>query len=192
MISNIPWSRIPQATEDNKRAADLLLRLDDGRERRTGYDGGFLFLHDATHTEASKQSISADTETLLTIDGLASDSLTDFRRGLSLDTWSGNTLKPEARGEVYAIVIEFKLSKATSTQTFVHLAGKIGASYDTSRTDERKPLTKGNGITDFLSFTKQVFVTNDLGLAGMRFFLTFDEDVTIWDKAIFIQRTHSP
>lgn len=192
MASNIPWDSIPDATEDNKRAADLLLRLDNGEERRTGYDGGWIYLRDATHTEASKQSITADTETLLSIDGLAADSDTEFRRGLPLDIWSNNIFRPLAHGEAYIMSIDFKVSKSSSTLTYAHLAGKVGASYSVSVTDERKSLTKGNGITDFLVYTKIIFVTNQMGENGLKFFLTFDEDVSIWDKAIFIQRTHSP
>jgi hypothetical protein len=192
MSSNIPWDSIPEATEDNKRAADLLIRLDDGQERRTGYDGGWLYYHDDTHTASNKQAISADTETLVSIDGAAADSDTSFRRGIPLDVWSSNFFNDTATTEIYTVSIDFKVDKATSSQTFVHMAGKIGSGYSTSITDERKPLTKGSGIQDFIVFNKILFVTNAFGADGLRFFLTFDEDVNIWDKAIFIQRTHSP
>lgn len=188
----IDWDNIPDATKQNKRAADLLIRTSDGQERRTGYDGGWLVFADGEHPETNKQSISAGTETLLSVDGLGANTNSDYARGVPLDVWEANTLQPQATGEVYNVIISFKLSKASSTQTFVHLAGKIGASYTVSITDERKPLTKGSGITDFLTFTKTIAVDNHVGLNGLRFFLTFDEVVEIWDKAIFIQRTHSP
>ncbi len=191
-MSQINWDQIPSASEEGKRGADLIIRTDAGEERRTGYDGGWLYYHDDTHTASNKQAISADTETLLSIDGAAADSDTSFRRGIPLDVWSSNTLQPQATGEVYTVSIDFKLDKATSTQTFVHIAGKIGSGYSTSITDERKPLTKGSGIEDFIVFNKTLFVTNAFGADGLRFFLTFDEDVNVWDKAIFIQRTHSP
>ena len=191
-MSQINWDEIPAASEDGKRAADLIIRTDAGEERRTGYDGGWLYYHDDTYTADNKQAISADTETLLSIDGAAADSDTSFRRGVPLDVWSSNTLQPQATGEVYTVSIDFKVDKATSTQTFVHIAGKIGAGYSNSITDERKPLTKGSGIQDFIVFNKVLFVTNAFGAEGLRFFLTFDENVNVWDKAIFIQRTHSP
>lgn len=57
-MTNINWSEIPDATEDNKRAADLLIRLDSDQERRTRYDGGWIYLHDATHTVDNKQSVA--------------------------------------------------------------------------------------------------------------------------------------
>jgi hypothetical protein len=191
-MSQINWDEIPEASEDGKRAADLIIRTDAGEERRTGYDGGWLYFGDATHTSSNKQAISADTETLLSIDGANGDTNTNFRRGVPLDVWSSNTLQPQATGEVYTVSIDFKVDKATSTQTFVHMAGKIGSGYSTSITDERKPLTKGSGIEDFIVFNKILFVTNAFGAEGLRFFLTFDENVNVWDKAIFIQRTHSP
>ena len=191
-MSQINWDEIPAASEDGKQGADLIIRTDAGEERRTGYDGGWLYYHDNTHTVSNKQAISADTETLLSIDGAAADSDTSFRRGVPLDVWSSNTLQPQATGEVYTVSIDFKVDKATSTQTFVHIAGKIGAGYSNSITDERKPLTKGSGIQDFIVFNKVLFVTNAFGAEGLRFFLTFDENVNVWDKAIFIQRTHSP
>jgi len=191
-MSQINWDQIPSASEEGKRGADLIIRTDAGEERRTGYDGGWLYYHDDTYTADNKQAISADTETLLSIDGAAADSDTSFRRGVPLDVWSSNTLQPQATGEVYTVSIDFKVDKATSTQTFVHIAGKIGAGYSNSITDERKPLTKGSGIQDFIVFNKVLFVTNAFGAEGLRFFLTFDENVNVWDKAIFIQRTHSP
>jgi hypothetical protein len=191
-MSQLNWDEIPAASEDGKQAADLIIRTDAGEERRTGYDGGWLYFGDATNTSSNKQAISADTETLLSIDGANGDTNTNFRRGIPLDVWSSNTLQPQATGEVYTVSIDFKVDKATSTQTFVHMSGKIGSDYSISLTDERKPLTKGSGIEDFMVFNKVLFVTNDFGAEGMRFFLTFDENVNVYDKAIFIQRTHSP
>jgi hypothetical protein len=191
-MSEINWDFLPPATEDNKRAADLIIRTDDGSERRTGYDGGWLFYQDATHTSESKQSIDADAETLFAVDGAGSESNYGFRRGLNTDVWSLNTVRPVAIGEVYALSIDFKVSKSSSTQTFVHLAGKVGSGYATSVTDERKPLTKGSGITDFQVFYKTIFVRDGYTTDGLRFFLTFDEAVQVWDKTISIQRTHSP
>jgi hypothetical protein len=37
-----------------------------------------------------------------------------------------------------------------------------------------------------------LIVTAPFGAHGARFFINPSEDVTIWDKALFIQRTHSP
>ena len=191
-MSEINWDFLPPATEDNKRAADLIIRTDDGSERRTGYDGGWLFYQDATHTAESKQSIDADTETLFTVDGAGSESNYDFRRGLNTDVWSLNTVRPAAIGEVYVLSIVYKLSKASSNQIFGDITGKVGSGYTKTVSVERKPLTKGSGNTDFVVINKTIFIRDGYTTDGLRFFLTFDEDVEVWDKTISIQRTHSP
>lgn len=38
-MTNINWSELVDATEDNKRAADMLIRTDHGVERRAPYNG---------------------------------------------------------------------------------------------------------------------------------------------------------
>jgi hypothetical protein len=38
-MTNINWSELVDATEDNKRAADMLIRPDDGVEHRVPYNG---------------------------------------------------------------------------------------------------------------------------------------------------------
>ncbi len=192
MSSNIPWDSIPEASEDNKRAADLLIRMDNGQERRTGYDGGWIFYQDATHTISNKQSISASTPTLLTIDGAGSESNDTFRRGMNTDVWSLNTIRPAALGEVYVVSIAFDVTKSSSNQIFLDITGKIGPGYTEVVSLERKPLTKGSGITDYIIFNKVIFIRDGYTTDGLQFFLTFDESVNVWDKTISIQRTHSP
>jgi hypothetical protein len=191
-MSQINWEVIPAATEDNKRAADMLIRLDDGRERRTGYDGGWLYFHDATHTAESKQAITSGVDTHYTVDGLAADSTTTYRRGIPLDVWSNSTLQPQAEGEVFQIALQFRLSKSSSTATYLRIEVGIGSDYTTIIAEDRRPLIKGSGTDDFLFFSGPLFVTPAFGQYGARFFVNTSENVSIWDKAIFIQRTHSP
>lgn len=192
MASNIPWDSIPEATEDNKRAADMLIRMDDGQERRTKYDGGWLYFHDATHTSDNKQAVTADTPTLITIDGLAEDSTSNFRRGIPLDVWANNTLQPQATGETYNINLTFRIAKSTSNAIYAEVDVGIGSDYTTYIASDRRALTKGSGVEDFVFFNGTLFVTNAMGAHGARFFLRTSENVTLWDKAIMIQRTHSP
>ena len=192
MASNIPWDSIPDASTDDKRAAEMLLRLDNGEERRTKFSGGWLYLHDATNTVDNKQSIASDTETLLTIDGLASDSETNFRRGVPLDVWSGNTLQPQATGETYEINLTYRISKSSSNATYMRTEIMIGENYDILVAEDRRPLIKGSDQDDFLFFNGTLFVTGAMGAHGARFFLNCSEDVNVWDKAIYIQRTHTP
>lgn len=191
-MSNIEWSEIPEATEDNKRAADMLIVTDDGKERRTKYDGGWLYLADSVHTASNKQAVTADTLTHITVDGLADGTETDFRRGIPLDVFGGSTIQPIATGETYNINLTFRISKATSTATFAEIDVGIGSDYSTIIARDRRSLTKGSGIEDFLFFNGTLFVTDAFARYGARFFLNCSENVSIWDKAILLQRTHSP
>lgn len=191
-MTQINWDSIPDARESALGHADLLIRTADGQERRTGYDGGWLYLPDAAHTEASPQVVTANTLTMLPIDGLGAGRLVDFRRGVPLDVWNDNTIRPQATGETYEINLTFMASKGTSSAAFVEVDVGIGADYTALAARDRRPLTKGSGVTDFVFFNGTLFVTDAFGAHGARFFINASEDVSIWGKALFIQRTHSP
>lgn len=191
-MTQINWDTIPDATDAALRAADMLIRTSDGQERRTGYDGGWMYLPDATHTSSNKQTITADTLTLLTIDGVGEGRTVDFRRGVPLDLWSNNTIQPAATGETYEINLTFRASKSVSQQLYIEIDVGIGADYTNIIARDRRSLTKGSGVEDFVFFNGSLFVTAPFGAHGARFFINVPEDVSIWDKALFIQRTHSP
>jgi len=192
MSSNIPWESIPSATEDNKRAADMLIRLDDGQERRTGYDGGWLYFEDATHTSSNKQSIAAGARVHVTIDGLGTGTNINFRRGIGTDVLGNSTIQPFATGETYNINLTFQASKSSSTATFVEVDVGIGSDYGTTISRDRRAMTKGSDIEDYFFFNGTLFATPAFNQYGARFFFNFSEDVSVWNKAIFLQRTHSP
>jgi hypothetical protein len=191
-MTNINWSAIPDAREDQKRSADLLIRLENGEERRTGYDGGWVYFTDATHTVDNKQTIAADTPTVLSIDKAGAESVTDFRRGVPLDIFANNTLQPQATGETFEINLTFRLAKSTSQSIYAEVDVGIGSDYSTIAFQDRRALTKGSGVTDFVFFNGTLFVTPAFGAHGCRFFIRCSQEVTVWDKGIFIQRTHSP
>lgn len=191
-MTNINWPALADATEDNKRAADLLIRMDNGQERRTGYDGGWLYFEDATHTASSKQAITADTLTHITIDGMGAGTSTSYRRGVPLDVFGSSTIQPFAAGEVYNLNLTFKISKATSTSTHAEIDVGIGADYSTIIARDRRAMTKGSGVDDFLFFNGTLFITEPFARYGARLFFMCSQNVNIWDKAIMIQRTHSP
>lgn len=191
-MTNINWSEIPDATEDNKRAADLLIRLDDGRERRTGYDGGWLYFTDSVHTSENKQSVTAETLTHVTIDGEGDGTETQYNRGVPLDVFGNSTIQPFAAGEVYNINLTFRLSKSTSTAAFIEIDVGIGSDYSTMISRDRRSIPKSSAVEDFLFFNGTLFVTDAFARYGARFFLFASENVSVWDKAILLQRTHSP
>lgn len=188
----VPWDIFPEATEDNKRGAEFIIRTDDGLERRTGYDGGWMYFQDATHTVTNKQSVTAGVQTVISVDGLGGASTTDFRRGVPLDVWSNNTLQPRASGEAYEINLTFKVSKSSSQSTYVEIDVMIGENYDVPVAQDKRPLIKGSDVDDFVFFNGTLFVTDPMGAHGARFFLNCSDDVNVWNKAIYIQRTHSP
>ena len=191
-MTQINWPSLPEANEAQKAAADLLIRLEDGRECRTGYDGGWLYFADATHTAESKQAVASGAQAHYTVDGLGANTIAEYRRGIPLDIWSNSTIQPQAAGEVYQIALQFRLSKSTSTATYLRIEVGIGADYSTIIAEDRRPLVKGSGVDDFLFFSGPLFVTPAFGRYGARFILAPSEDIEVWDKTIFLQRTHSP
>ena len=191
-MTNIDWSNLVDATEDNKRAADMLIRTDDGIERRTGYDGGWIYFADSVHTASNKQTILADTLTQFTSDGLAADSVSDFRRGIPMDVFGNSTIQPAANGEVYNINLTFQARKGTSQSIYIEVDVGVGSDYSNIIARDRRSLTKGSGVDDFVFFNGTLFVTPPFARYGARFFIRCSEDVSVWNKAILLQRTHSP
>ena len=190
-MMQIDWDSIPEAGMGEGFHADLLA-YSEGKEQRVPFNGGWINYADAAHTQGDPQSITASTLTLLTIDGLGATSTQRFRRGLSPGLWSDNTLKPNSVGESHLVRVTMQAAKDTGSDTTLELDLGIGSSWATIIANERKPLTKGQGVTDNLSFTFPVFCLETFGQAGGRFFINASQDVSIWAKAIFVQRLFTP
>lgn len=190
-MTQIDWTRLKDAERVEGFKAVMMINL-DGEEVQAPFNGGWLNFADSTHTEGSPQAVSADTSTLLTIDGLGGGSVQQFRRGIGADVWSGNTLRPAAVRESYIIRVTMKVAKATSNATTLELDLGIGTDWGVIIADERKPLTKGQGITDNLSFTFPIYCLDTFAQQGGRFYLLASENVTVWAKSIFIQRLFTP
>lgn len=190
-MTQINWSVIPEAKHSEGSKADQVVLL-NGEEYRTPFNGGWINYADATHTAESPQSVTAETYTLLTIDGIGATSEQRFRRGVLDGVWSDNTIKPEAVGEAYVVRVTMNIAKSSSSDTTVELDLGIGAGFSTIIADERKPLTKGQGVTDKLSFVFPIYCLETFNLYGGRFYLLASQNVTVWGKSIFIQRTFTP
>jgi len=192
-MTQLDWEVMRDAERVEGFKAETMVLL-DGEEVRAPFNGGWLNYADATHIEGSPQSIGADTPTLLTIDGEGATSEQRYRRGVDPAVWnaSTNTFQPNAVGEAYLVRITMRVAKLSSSDTTVELDLGIGLGFSTIIADERKPLTKGQGVTDNLSFTFPIFCLETFGLNGGRFFITATENVTIWNKAIFVQRLFTP
>ena len=190
-MTQIDWTRLRDAERVEGFKAVMMVNL-DGEEVQAPFTGGWLNYADATHTEGSPQSVTADTSTLMTIDGAGGGTEQRFRRGIDTDVWSGNTLRPQAVGESYLARVTMKVAKATSNATTLELDLGIGTDWGTIIADERKPLTKGQGVTDNMSFTFPIYCMETFGKPGGRFYLLATENVTVWAKSIFIQRLFTP
>ena len=191
-MTNINWLELPEANEDSKRSAEMLIRTADGVERRTDYDGGWLNIVDATHTQASPQTVTAGVSTALTIDGLGAATETNYRRGVSTEVWDGNVFKPAAVGECYMVRVTMNVAKATSNATTLELDLGIGADFATQIVSDVRPLTKGQDVVDKINFVFPIFCLDAFGLQGGQFTLLASQSITVWAKAIFIQRTFTP
>lgn len=190
-MAQIEWDELPDSRRVEGFRAELLARIGN-EEARVPFNGGWLNYADATHTEGSPEAIAADTPTQLTIDGAGASSVDEYRRGVNTDVWSDNTFRPASIGETYIIRVTMKVAKSTSSDTTVELDLGIGSGYSTIIADERKPLTKGQGVTDNLSFVFPVFCLGTFGLNGGRFFINATNGITVWSKAIFVQRMFTP
>ena len=190
-MTQLDWTVMRDAERIEGFRADQVVLL-DGEEVRAPFNGGWLNYQDATHTQGSPQAITADTSTLLTIDGEGSGTVQRFRRGIDASVWSGNTFRPEAVGEAYLVRVTMKVAKATSSETTLELDLGIGQSFGTIIADERRRLTKGQGVTDNLTFVFPIFCMETFGTFGGRFYILASENVNLWAKSIFIQRTFTP
>jgi hypothetical protein len=190
-MTQIDWDELADARRVEGLKALILVNI-EGREYTAPFNGGWLNYADSQHTEGSPQAVTANTPTLMTINGLASGTEQRYRRGIDTSVWSGNTLRPTSIGESYLVRVTMRASKATSNDTTIELDLGIGSGFSTIIADERKPLTKGQGVTDNLSFTFPVFCLETFCTNGVQFTIIATRDVNVWGKSIFIQRLFTP
>ncbi len=169
--------KVYRTTQDQMRRAD-------GR--------GWLWLTDSVHTSDSKQAVTADTKTRITIDGEGAATDTRFRDGLPISVWAGDTLTPQAVGETYLLRLQMIVSPtASSTGEYFRLhldiSGDLGVVWEATR-----PLLKGQGNEDFISAAIPIFCLETFFANGGEFYFTPSVGVNLWDKAIMIQRMRQP
>lgn len=166
------------------RATQAQMRRADGR--------GWLWYTDATHTAASKQSISADARTLFTVDGAGAATDTRFRDGLPVSVWASNTLQPQAAGESYSLRLQYKAQPAVSgAGEYITLQLDIGGTLATIY-EETRPILKGSSVVSSFVYAIPVFCLETFFANGGQFYVTPSANITLWDKAIFILRTSQP
>lgn len=191
-MTSIDWDALNEASEQDRRGAETLIRTAGGQERRTVFDGGWLNFADATHTAGSPQAVTAGNPAIFSVDGLGAGTETNYRRGSPSDVWANNVFYPNSIGECYLIRITMNVAKATSNDTNIELDLGIGSNFSTLIVSEVRPLVKGQGVVDKINFVFPIFCLATFGLQGGQFTLLANENITVWDKAIFIQRIFTP
>lgn len=160
---------------------------------RQGMGLGWVWYTDSQHTSAAKQSITADTRTLITINKLGAATETRFRDGIPVETYNSNTLFPQAVGETYELRLQFKISPtASSAGEYIVVDLDIGDGGSVLIYESTRPLAKGQGVTDFVTLPIPIFCLETFFANGGKFYITPSVGIQLWDKAIFIQRVSQP
>lgn len=159
-----------------------------------GGGGGWAYYSDTAHTSASPQSITAGTRTLFTVDGLGATTVTDYLATVPSDVWeNGNILNPSEVGERYLVRVDVMIIPTTVTQNeYVTLQLDIGSGSQINIVEKRLPMQKGAGSAHAFSETITIFCLDTFKANGGKFYLTPTTDVTVFDRAISIERTFSP
>jgi len=191
-MSVVDWSRLstmPQALKDDAVA----LAYADGQEYLYPLNGGWVNIADGQHTVGSPQAIVGGTKTHFTADGLGATTDRRFNRKLSPDVWEGSTFAPRSVGDAYTVRLTFLLSTSSNTSgQFIDVSLGIGSGWNTIVAQVRDPLVKSQGVVDFFTISLPIFCLETFGNFGGRFYLTPSHDCTVWNKAVFIQRTFAP
>lgn len=154
---------------------------------------GWVWIVDSEHTSSNKQSISSDTRTQLTIDGLGADSFSDYRDGLPADIWSNDKFNPAAVGESYLIRLQFMLTQTQGGNNhYADISLDIGDGDSNIIWDSTYSMIKGQGVEAFVTFAIPVFVREGFYTNGGRFFIEATRNIDIWDRRIMIQRLSMP
>ena len=154
---------------------------------------GWGYWKDATHTDASRQTIIGGTRTLLTVDGLSLITETDYLSSLPNNIWAGNTINPDGIGNTYLLRIDMWASPQTGgTGHYIELVLDIGDGAVNEIVQHATPMLKGTGITHRISITWAIFARETFNANGGKIYITPDIDVQIWDKAVFLQRGFVP
>jgi hypothetical protein len=160
---------------------------------RQGMGLGWVWYTDSVHTSDSRQTITADTRTLITIDQLGAGSEIRFKDGIPAETYSNNTLYPQAVGETYELRLQFKLSPtASSGGEYIVVDLDIGSGAPDLIYEEARALVKGQSVTDPIMLTIPIFCLEKFFFNGGKFYITPSIGIELWDKAIFIQRVSQP
>jgi len=159
----------------------------------TGAGGtGWIYQADSLHTTGSRQTISAGTRTLLTVDGLGATTEEGFSNTLPVDLWDTNTINPAAIGEVYSLRLGMSVAPTVVGDGYIELQLDIGSGSQINILNRRLSLQKGNGVEHAFSDGFPIFCLATFNTNGGKFYITPSINVEVWNKSLFLQRTYSP
>lgn len=155
---------------------------------------GWVNIADSQYTLGSPRTILAGVRAQITIDGLGATTNRTYADGLHADVFEGNRFKPAALGEAYLLRLTCTVTQTTSaTGSYVSFQADIGTDAVPFISAERSiPLVKGQGVPTLLTISDPFFCLDTFGRNGARFYITPSTDITLWNTALFIQRTFRP
>lgn len=191
------WSHFPQYAGALAETGEFIV-VDGGmsfrvsmRQVRQGVGLGWGNFSDSANWADNKLTVSSETRTLYTVDGLFSLTETRFIDGLTSAVWSGNKITPQAVGETYIARLTFQASKATSS-TGSYLTVDLDVGFDDPIFAQYVLLIKASGATQNISVTIPIFCLETFFANGGSFYITPSEQLQVWNKSIFIQRISQP
>lgn len=185
----IDWRRIKDLPTRLRSTARALVHV-DGDDYLMPFDGGWVNYADATHTVGSPQEIAGAATGQYTVDGSGAGTNTEFAGRMGAAVWQNSTLSPAMFGDCYTLRLTCSVSQdAVGTGHYIDFILRIGTGYAQNASQYRWPLIKGQGVTDLVSIVLPIFTLGTFGLSGGRLYIAPSHDVSIWGKALFIQRT---
>lgn len=154
---------------------------------------GWVYVSDSVHTTGSRQAITAGTRTQITIDGLGSDTELSYIDTLPTDIWGSNAINANTVGDAFSTRFQVTFVPTVVAEGYVDIELDIGTGGSPIVILKRTQLlTKGNGIEQPFNaglpiFTLATFVAN-----GGRLYVTPSINISMFGKALFLNRTFSP
>jgi hypothetical protein len=192
------WPSIRPSNVSERVGVETII-FKDGVPLRAPYNGGWVNLVDSEYPgvgedeETGREAIDADETVQYTVDGLDPATNVEYCGCLGPNVWQDSVFSPAAIGDTYMIRLTFTASSLTSaTGQFLNVTLGIGADYETVVADVSVALNKGQDVDTLVSVVLPIFCLDTFCLQGGKFFITPSNDIEIWNKAIFIQRTYHP
>jgi len=185
-----PYKGTPLATDEAIVVSGGVAYKATLRQLRQADGRGWINISDSEHTQGSPQAVSSGVRTLLTLDALGPTTNYEYRDGLPVDAWSGDTFFVQASGETYLLRPSFIADPETGASgNYLEIELDIGAPVGVIF-QFTVPMIK-NDPSRF-SFSIPTFALDTFLANGGKFYVTPNVNCDIYDKALLIQRMSQP